>query len=129
MYAVMDVEMLLDQGIDLFNRRYFFEAHDVWEEAWKNETGEPRRFLQGLIQVAAGFHHRETGNLKGAAALFQKAKAKFDGYPAAYLGIDLGALLRDVAESGRELDAADLGPGHRAYRTQPHVRTVSESTR
>jgi hypothetical protein len=29
----------------------------VWEEAWLREEGETRRLLQGLIQIAAGYHH------------------------------------------------------------------------
>ncbi len=41
------------RGRALFNRGEFFEAHEVWEEAWLAETGPVRIFLQGLIQIAA----------------------------------------------------------------------------
>ncbi|MEP6767362.1 MAG: DUF309 domain-containing protein, partial [Acidobacteriota bacterium] len=45
--------LLLSRGRALFNRGLYFEAHDVWEEAWLVETGSTRRVLQGLIQIAA----------------------------------------------------------------------------
>ncbi len=47
---------LLERGREHFNSGRYFEAHEVWEEAWLAEKGETRRFLQGLIQIAAGFH-------------------------------------------------------------------------
>ncbi len=47
---------LLERGRELFNAGRYFEAHEVWEDAWLAEKGETRRFLQGLIQITAGFH-------------------------------------------------------------------------
>ena len=38
----------IQEGIRLFNDEYFFEAHEVLEDVWKQEHGEPRLFLQGL---------------------------------------------------------------------------------
>ncbi len=45
------------RGADLFDAGAFFEAHEVWEEAWNAaEDPEERLFFQGLIQIAAAFH-------------------------------------------------------------------------
>lgn len=46
----------LAAGVCLFDAGRFFEAHEVWEDAWRTETGPTRLALQGLIQIAAGFH-------------------------------------------------------------------------
>ncbi|MEP6802401.1 MAG: DUF309 domain-containing protein [Acidobacteriota bacterium] len=43
----------ISRGRALFNRTEYFEAHEVWEEAWLVETGATRFMLQGLIQIAA----------------------------------------------------------------------------
>lgn len=43
----------IERGRALFDARRYFEAHEVWEEAWLVETGPTRRMLQGLIQIAA----------------------------------------------------------------------------
>src|SRR3989475_13170710 len=78
----------IQEGIRLFNDEYFFEAHEVLEDVWKQEHGEPRLFLQGLIQISAAYHHYQNGNLVGAATLLQRGADKIRKYPARYLGID-----------------------------------------
>ncbi len=84
------------EGLRLFNERYFFEAHEVLEEVWHRERGEPRLFLQGLIQVCAGFHHFQNGNLTGAGELLQRGTDKMRTYPERYLGLDAARLIREV---------------------------------
>jgi predicted metal-dependent hydrolase len=83
-------------GIRLFNEEAFFDAHEHLEGIWREEKGESRAFLQGLIQVCAGFHHLQNGNPAGAAALLRRGADKMRGYPAPYMGIDLATLLAQV---------------------------------
>ena len=45
------------RGILHFNAQEFFEAHEVWEEVWLVEAEPEKTFLQGIIQIAAAFHH------------------------------------------------------------------------
>jgi hypothetical protein len=42
-------------GIDLFNRGYYWEAHEAWEAAWhaSGRDGTTAQFLKALIKVAA----------------------------------------------------------------------------
>jgi predicted metal-dependent hydrolase len=51
-----DTPARIERGRALFNARLFWEAHEAWEEAWMEEEGDARLFLQGLIQVAAGYY-------------------------------------------------------------------------
>jgi predicted metal-dependent hydrolase len=46
----------LSEGARRFDQGRWFEAHEVWEDVWLAERGAVRQLLQGLIQVAAGFH-------------------------------------------------------------------------
>jgi len=73
---------LLEDGILLFNRGQFFEAHDVWEDAWRLARADDRVLLHGLIQVAAGFHKLECGQPSGTASLLTKGTAKLAAIPA-----------------------------------------------
>jgi len=98
MQRAMDVELLFDQGIDLFNRHYFFEAHDVWEEIWQAERGPMRNFFKGLIHLAGGFHHYTNGNYRGSAALLTSGIGYLKPYQPGKMGIDLAALLPRVEE-------------------------------
>ena len=86
----------IQEAIRLFNDKYFFEAHEVLEEVWKQDHGEPRLFLQGLIQVCAGYHHFQNGNLVGAITLLQRGADKMRRYPPRYLGIDAAGLIAHV---------------------------------
>ncbi|HKZ49328.1 MAG TPA: DUF309 domain-containing protein [Thermoplasmata archaeon] len=88
---------LLAQGVDLFNKGYFFEAHDVWEEVWTLDRTPARKFYQGLIKVAGGFHHFQNGNYIGSAALLTAGLEHLAPYAAGHGGIDLAGLRREVA--------------------------------
>jgi hypothetical protein len=59
----------IEEGRALFNARRYFEAHEVWEEAWLVEEGPTRRVLQGLIQIAAGLLKAESGAPRPCASL------------------------------------------------------------
>lgn len=96
MAAGEDLVDPITDGVRLFNERHFFEAHEVLEEVWHREHGEPRLFLQGLIQICAGFHHFQNGNPRGAAELLQRGSDKMRTYPGRYLGLDAARLLREV---------------------------------
>src|SRR6267378_7338545 len=91
-------------GIRLFNEEYFFEAHEHLEGLWHLEHGEGRAFLQGLIQICAGFHHFQNGNFIGALALLQRGQDKMRKYPARYMGIDAGTLLVKVENARQEIE-------------------------
>src|SRR3989304_3741245 len=80
------------EGGRRFKEGPFFEAREVLEGAGYVERGEPRLFLQGLIQICAGFHHFQNGNLRGATALLSRGTEKMERDPGKYLGIDASRL-------------------------------------
>jgi hypothetical protein len=88
----------LRKGIEEFNSQYYFEAHDTWEELWREASGPERLFLQGLIQVAVGMYHREHGNLRGAEGQLSKALSKLALYLPVYQGILTEELTKKVRE-------------------------------
>ena len=64
-----EVERAIDEAACLFNEGLFFEVHEVLEAVWLKLEGQSRLLLQGLIQIAVGFHHLENKNLNGASGL------------------------------------------------------------
>jgi predicted metal-dependent hydrolase len=84
------------RGIRLFNAREFYDAHEVWEDVWRESEGMEKRFLQGLIQAAVAFHHHSTGNVAGAGSLMERARKNLAGCPAEFGGIRLEALLESL---------------------------------
>lgn len=57
----------------LWRHGLYFEAHDVLEPHWMAASGEEREGLQGLIQAAGAYVHREAGHDAAAARLASKA--------------------------------------------------------
>ena len=91
------------EGIEHFNKCDFFEAHEVWEELWANTQGPPRRFYQGLIQVAVCLHHFGNGNIRGAKKLYFGCRGYLEDYRPQYLGLNLDQLLSQLETCCREI--------------------------
>ncbi|GAB5471229.1 MAG: hypothetical protein Kilf2KO_42590 [Rhodospirillales bacterium] len=68
------------QGCDLYNRGYWWEAHEAWEALWQVTRARPdqHRFLQGLIQSANAHLKLALGKPRAVARLWSKAGGHFD---------------------------------------------------
>jgi predicted metal-dependent hydrolase len=95
----MDFPKLFLEGVSHFNSRDFWEAHESWEELWLEAGTDAHQYLQGLIQLAAAYHHIKRGTLSGAIRLIDASLAKLEAFPVVYLGLDrsaaVAAALRD----------------------------------
>jgi hypothetical protein len=87
-----------DQAIFFFNSGRYFEAHEVWEEMWREEQGNLRLLYQGLVQSAVGLHHLTRKNLVGARLQLNKSLIKLRQYPAEIEGIDLAGFREELEE-------------------------------
>ncbi len=67
------------QAISLFNRRYYWETHEVLENLWLEEVGATKTFYQALIQGAAALYHVLNANPRGVIKLSQDSLAKIKG--------------------------------------------------
>jgi hypothetical protein len=84
-------------GIDLFNEQHFYDAHEVWEDVWRESVGHEKGFLQGLIQAAVALHHHSTGNVVGACSLLERSRRNLAAFPEDFGGIRLAALIVSLA--------------------------------
>ena len=82
----------LCEGLRCFHSGAFFEAHEHWESVWLGAQEPERTFLQGLIQVAASFHHFQRGNCAGTISLLRAALKRLDEYPETFAGIVVSPL-------------------------------------
>ena len=94
---------LLDRGINFFNGGHYFDAHEVWEDLWRESGGPLRLFYQGLVQAAVGMHHLGQGNLNGARAQLTKSLEKLQQYPENFCRIDNAKFVADLQATLREL--------------------------
>jgi predicted metal-dependent hydrolase len=94
------------RGIEQFNHRRFFEAHETWEEIWLSAPEPDKTFLQGMIQAAAAFHHYTRGNRLGAQSLLREGLIKLEKFPNGYRGVHLKTFREAV---GKWADALAAG--------------------
>ncbi len=94
------------KGIEEFNQQLFFECHETLEELWLEEHGVERQFFQGIIQIAAGYYKLQQGVPVGAVKLWRTGLAKLMGYPPAYLGMNVEALIGSVQLNLANLERA-----------------------
>ena len=95
-------------GIDLFNQRRFFEAHEELEAEWHAERGPIRRLYQGILQIGVGYYHALNGNHRGAVLLLSDGIEKTAGFAPRALGIELEPLLATARQALDQIVA--LGP-------------------
>ncbi len=80
-------------GIRLFNRREFWEAHEAWEDVWKESIDPQRTLIQGLIQAAAAYHLMLTRpRLTGALRNAEKSLDKLEQMPNVCFGVNIAGL-------------------------------------
>jgi uncharacterized protein len=101
----------LDEFVNLFNSKRFFEAHEVLEDLWIETEGEFKDFYKGLIQCAVAFVHLERGNYRGAKKLFRTSCGYLNRYPSQLEGIDVEKLLQEFHHifEGIVLESEQLG--------------------
>ncbi|HSP34418.1 MAG TPA: DUF309 domain-containing protein [Thermoanaerobaculia bacterium] len=76
------------RGVEHFNALEFWEAHEAWEELWLVAGTDVEQFLQGLIQVAAAYHHIKRGTYRGAVRLIDAGLARLTAFPERFCGLD-----------------------------------------
>jgi hypothetical protein len=100
MPAAVNTRVALAEGCRRFDAGRFFDAHEIWEDAWRVETGSRRLAMQGLIQIAAGFHKGLVqGRPAGMARLLAAGLGKLEA-SGGIGGLDLAAFRAEVTRWG-----------------------------
>jgi predicted metal-dependent hydrolase len=103
---------LLTDAAGLFNRKHYFECHELLEDTWREALGEDKRFLQGLIMLSVAMYHVAAENYAGAVSLFDKGLARLEPFLPERDGLDLERLVetaRHALEKARRgLEGEDV---------------------
>ena len=87
----------LAEGMLLFDRGDYFQAHEVWEELWRATDGPERELVQGLIQAAVSLHHHRNRNRAGESKMRERALDKLQAFAPIWEGIDVQRIIDLVA--------------------------------
>ena len=105
----LERKLYLD-GIELFNRHDFFDAHEAWEDVWHMAYGIKHEFYQGLIQCAVALEHYRRTNPRGVLSLYKSYQPKFEHVPPVFMGLDVTQFLAQMREALRPVIEADPLP-------------------
>jgi predicted metal-dependent hydrolase len=100
------------EGVEHFNATEFWHAHESWEELWLEAEGDLVEFYQGLIQLAAAYHHVKRGTLRGGVRLFDAAMKRLDPFPDGFHELDRSAAVA-ASRRHRQWAAANIESGAR----------------
>jgi hypothetical protein len=111
-------------GVDLFNARYYWEAHEAWERVWRAQPPDGRgaMVLKGLIQLAAALFKVHVRAEEGARRLALRAVEHLETasrlHPS-WRGLDLSTTAQ-LARDNLVLADAPLTVEGSAFEIVPH---------
>lgn len=104
-------------GIDLFNRFFFWEAHEAWEALWKSHPprSDPARFIQGLINTAAALLKLHMQEIPSSRKLWRAASEQLAPFRnQLWMGLAVDRLVREATAYLHPIEEGTipaLGPG------------------
>lgn len=98
------------KGLDLFDARHYWHAHEALEEAWLAEPGPARNLYRGVLQAGVVYLHAQRGNYRGVIKVYRRCRRWLDPFPDHCRGIDVGQLRADLEAVYSE--TLRLGPDH-----------------
>lgn len=117
------------RGLDLFNREFYFECHDVWEEVWGDAKGKNKIFYQALIMSAVSLYHFGNENLEGALSCFCKALKQFSQLPDVFLSLNIAEFVARMTEFYEGVSAEKTPVTEELLRKpRPRIRLLTEDS-
>ncbi len=110
------------QGLALFNAGEYFEAHEVLEHAWNDDTTPGKELYRAILQVAVAYLQIQRGNYAGAVKMFLRMRQWFAPLPDTCRGVDVAGLRMDAGQVEAALRAA--GPENTASLDQSLFKPV-----
>jgi predicted metal-dependent hydrolase len=93
------------QGVQLFNKGYYWEAHETWEEMWRDQSGTGKSFMETFVQLAEGYSFAKKGKTDSAQYLFSKAMKKFQDYRQVQCQVSIPDIVQDIERAVGEINS------------------------
>jgi hypothetical protein len=118
------------EGVTLFNSGHHWEAHEVFEDLWRLQEGEKKKFAQAFVQMAAGFSYIKKQRYESILYLFDKSIEKFAATSHLLPHTNISQLvdaMRTAKEEVRRL--GETGLGKFSSSLYPRIAIASRSPR
>ena len=95
------------RGVEQFNERAYFEAHETLEELWNAEPDVCRVLYKGILQVGVGCYHLLRANQRGAALKLRSGADYLEPFAPRCMGVEVERLIADARRLLAAVEAAD----------------------
>jgi predicted metal-dependent hydrolase len=116
------------KAIAEFNSWRFYDCHETLEDIWrelgaKSGESELANFYQGIIKLAAGYHHLLRNNYEGTLKVLGDTQRLLAPYRPKTLGVNVDAAL--AAAEATLAEVKRLGPEHMSEFDRALIPTIS----
>lgn len=80
------------KGLQSFNRREFYAAHEHFENAWRQTPGDEREFYRAFLHLSGGFYRLSQNRPGAAQKFFTHADKWFAAYPDDFYGFNVSRI-------------------------------------
>jgi hypothetical protein len=77
------------KGLQAFNQREFYDAHEYFEDAWRISPLEEREIYRALLQLSGGFYRLTQDRPAAARKFFDRALIWLRPFPASFKSLDV----------------------------------------
>jgi len=85
-------------GLQSFNQRAFYEAHEYFEAAWRQTSGEEREFFRAFLHLSGGFFRLAQDRPGAAKKFFNHARKWLSDFPEDHLGFNVTQLKKYIQQ-------------------------------
>lgn len=96
---------LLIKGLEEFNSREFYDAHETLEDYWRTLKDDEKELVQSIIQAAVAYYHFGRGNRVGARKLLVRAVARAESVVENTLAIKTAPYLATLKQSLQSVES------------------------
>ena len=96
---------IVEQGLQALNQGKYYEAHEVFEDAWRDTPDESREFFRALLHISGGFYRLTQDRPTAAKKFFSRARHWLQEFPNPHLGLDTDNIRTDVERLIAHIDA------------------------
>ena len=121
-------------GCDLYNHAFWWEAHEAWEGLWRVTPAESaqRRFLQGVIQLAAIHIQLFQGHADGVARLRETSRRHLEAAmqladATQLMGLDIEDTLVRIDAYCAKVMRPNMPPPWHDPATYPYITPMDDS--
>ncbi len=95
------MQELFQKGLQAYNLGKFFEAHDIWEEFWRElrlYRPDSQEFteIQALIQISVAMHLIQENRIVGAKKVLERARINISKANGNILGVNIEGLYQEI---------------------------------